>query len=314
MNRMIKRLELQQLEDRATPANLIWTGDADDHWGTNQLGNTNWAFDLLPHSGDNLLFPATSQNHSNSNNLTGLVINSITVQYSEAIISGNGITLTGNFTDSANGTGNDYTIPLTLSAGVHTFAISSGNNNFGPLSQTGGVASIIKEGANGILQFTASNTYTGTTTVNAGGIFLENASGVSIAGDLIINTGFVVDLIGESHIADTAAVTVNSGGDLDLYGHFDRVGSLHVAGGGELDLAGDDQGLLQADSVTLDSGAATNDGNRPARNHPRRRDRGVWIGASRRVLATADRNFGPDRSCVHAHQQPRWRSDLRNVQ
>jgi hypothetical protein len=152
MMRSAKHLRLEQLEDRCTPANLIWTGDVDDRWATNQLGNTNWAFDLLPHNGDSLVFPASSQHHSNTNNLSGLVINSITVQYSQAIFGGNAITLTGNFLDSSSSAGsvNQFTIPLALSAGGHTFTINSQpgmietSDDVTQLSESGGTASLVK--------------------------------------------------------------------------------------------------------------------------------------------------------------------------
>jgi autotransporter-associated beta strand protein len=256
------RLALVALEDRTVPANLIWTGDVDDRWGTNTLGNTNWAFDLLPHNGDSLVFPASSQHHSNTNNLNGLVINNITLQFSQAIIGGNAITLTGNLLDSSQNPGsfNELTMPITLSAGVHTVTISSSpgstpnSDGFGRLSESGGSASLIKEGA-GTLVFRSSNSYTGVTTVNAGDLILFNNSGVSIPGDLVINNAFVTELLAGGLIADTSAVTINSGGTLTLEGHFDRVGSLHVASGGILDLTGSDQGLLHANSVLLDSGS-----------------------------------------------------------
>jgi autotransporter-associated beta strand protein len=247
------RLTLVRLEDRAVPANLIWTGDVDNHWGTNQLGNTNWAFDLLPHNGDSLVFPASSQNHSNSNNISGLVLNSITMQYDLAVISGNGITLTGNLTESAIGSADQFTMPMTLSAGAHTFTISS----FVSLNRLGesGVASLVKEGA-GALQFQSSNTCTGLTTINAGTLILENNSGVSINGNLLINGGTVQESLDYlDHIADTSAVTVNSEGTLDLHGHFDTIGSLHVAAGGRLNLRGDAQGNLHTSSLSLDSGS-----------------------------------------------------------
>jgi autotransporter-associated beta strand protein len=250
---MIQRLRLEQLEDRATPANLIWTGDVDNHWGTNQLGNTNWAFDLLPHNGDNLLFPASSQNHSNSNNISGLVVNSITVQYSLAIISGNDFTLNGNLTASATGSNIVFTMAITLSAGTHTVTANTAVQTQ-HLGEIGGPASLIKEG-NGDLVFQSANSYTGLTTVNAGILFLENANAVSIIGDLLINGGRVVEDTAGSRIGDSSAVTVNSGGTLDLDGQFDIIGSLHVASGGHLNLLGSGQGNLHVSSLSLDSGA-----------------------------------------------------------
>jgi len=249
---------LEQLEDRAVPATLLWTGDVDDNWGTNQLGNTNWAFDVLPHNGDNLVFPASSQHHSNTNNLSGLVINNITLQYS---FGGNAITLNGNLTDSSsnNESVNQFVMTLTLSAGAHTFTINLPSSStastvlLGQINESGGAASLTKEGP-GQLLFRSNNSYTGVTTVNAGILLLINSGGVSVGGDLVINDAFV-ESTANGLIADTAAVTINFGGELDLNGHFDRVGPLHVASGGRLILTGTGQGLLHASSIALDSGA-----------------------------------------------------------
>jgi autotransporter-associated beta strand protein len=249
------------LESRTVPATLLWTGDVDAHWGTNQFGNTNWAFDVLPHNGDSLVFPASSQNHSNTNNLTGLIINNLTIQYNAAVFDGNSITLTGNFVHSNSSPGsNDIFLPITLSPGTHTFTISPSPGSaavfdfFQRFSESGGVASLVKDG-DGELGFGSANSYTGVTTVNAGALNLSNTSGVSISGDLVINRGRVVEFHAGGLIADTSAVTINSGGSLELDGHFDRIGSLHVAGGGLLRLDGSDQGLLHANSVTFDDGA-----------------------------------------------------------
>jgi hypothetical protein len=250
------RLDLLRLEDRTVPANLVWTGDVDANWGTNQLGNTNWAFDLLPHNGDSLIFPGSSQHHSNANNLTSLVINNFTVQYSQATISGNGIKLTGNFTDSSNGSSDEFTLPLTLSAGAHTFTISAASDDMGQMSETGGAASVVKEGGGGLL-YVSNNSYTGVTTVNDGNLLLVNPNGISIDGDLVVNHGDVLELTFGDHIVDTAAVTVNSGCILDLGGLHDRIGSLHVASGGELSLAGGGQGVLVTNGgLSFDSGSS----------------------------------------------------------
>jgi hypothetical protein len=63
------------------------------------------------------------------------------------------------------------------------------------------------------------------------------------------------NLGGFDHMADTSAVTVNSGGTLNLNGHSDIIGPLHVAGGGRLNLRGDAQGNLHTSSLSLDSGS-----------------------------------------------------------
>jgi hypothetical protein len=39
---------LLRLEDRTVPSTLIWTGDVDANWGSNNAGNTNWNTNALP--------------------------------------------------------------------------------------------------------------------------------------------------------------------------------------------------------------------------------------------------------------------------
>jgi autotransporter-associated beta strand protein len=258
MKRTANKLQLERLEDRAVPANLIWTGAVDDHWGTNSFGTTNWAFNLLPHNGDSLTFPGSSQHHTNFNDLTGLTINNITVQYSPFFFSGNPVTLTGNFLDSSSsGSESGYSLLTTLSAGTHTFTISPASDyvHASRFFETGGAAGFTKDGA-GILELngSVSNTYTGSTIVNAGTLQLD-ASGNAVPGNLIISGGVVVEVAADQ-IADTSAITVNSGG-LDINSQTDTVGPVHIASGGTLSTVGSLHGLqgrLTTSSLQIESG------------------------------------------------------------
>jgi autotransporter-associated beta strand protein len=254
-----KRLTLVRLEDRAVPANLIWTGAVDDHWDTNSFGTTNWAFNLTPHNGDSLTFPSSSQHHTNFNDLAGLTINTITVQYTPFYFSGNPITLTGNFLESG-GLASEcgYGLLTTMSAGTHTFTISPGANlvHATRFFETGGAAGFTKDGS-GILELdgSASNAYTGPTIVNAGTLQLD-ALGNAVPGNLVINGARVVEDAADQ-IADTSAITVNSGGMLDLNSQTDTVGPVHIASGGTLkivDSLQEIQGRLTTSSLQIDSG------------------------------------------------------------
>jgi Dockerin type I domain len=91
--------------------------------------------------------------------------------------------------------------------------------------------------------------------VNAGSLLLFNSTGVSIDGDLVVNNALVEELTTGGPIVDTSAVTINSGGTFRLVGHFDVIGSLHVASGGQFITYGSDQGLLHTSSLALDSGS-----------------------------------------------------------
>jgi len=242
------RLGIVRLENRTVPATLIWTGAVDDHWGTNSFGTTNWAFNLVPHNGDSLTFPSSSQHHTNFNDLTSLTINNITVQYAPFDFFGNPVTLTGNFLDSSSPSspsGGGYSLFTTMTAGTHTFTISSALNRVGATRffETGGAAGFTKDG-NGLLALNGgvSNSYTGPTIVNAGTLQLD-ASGNAVPGNLIINNGKVIYLDMANQVADTSAITVNSGGTFDLNSRADTVGPVHIASGGTLKTVDTLQGL-----------------------------------------------------------------------
>ena len=79
-----------------------------------------------------------------------------------------------------------------------------------------------------------ANTYTGTTTVNAGTLELAHDDNtVCIPGPLVINGGSV-SFAGDHEIADTAPVTVNAPGRLSLTGFRDTIGSLSGNGAVQL--------------------------------------------------------------------------------
>ena len=67
----------ERLEDRTLPALVVWTGDVDANWSTNAGGtDTNWAGDVLPVDGDDLLFPLVAANFTNNNDIaveTGVI-------------------------------------------------------------------------------------------------------------------------------------------------------------------------------------------------------------------------------------------------
>src|SRR5690606_29287136 len=90
----------------------------------------------------------------------------------------------------------------------------SNNTTAAPLNISGvisGSAGITKSGAGNLtLSGTSSNAYTGTTTLNAGNMLLAKTGGAqAITGDLVVNGGVLIQA--SNQIADSAAVTVNSG-------------------------------------------------------------------------------------------------------
>ena len=106
-------LSLLTLEDRTTPATLVWTGDLDSHWGTGVSGfNTNWHTNTFPAAGDDLIFPVAAANRTNTNDLSGLFLNSITIAGTDYVLGGNSITL-NSVSDSSTGGANALNVPIT---------------------------------------------------------------------------------------------------------------------------------------------------------------------------------------------------------
>src|SRR5262249_13004573 len=156
-----------------------------------------------------------------------LSVNNISVDYGGFTIGGNAITLTGNYssnaTASADGT---ISIALRLSPGAHTFTVATTPGlNFDDIFSAGisdaggGPASLIKAGNGGLRLLGSGNSYTGLTTLSDG-YLLPQAAGVCVPGDLVIDNALVLysNLGPGNQIADTAAVTINQDGELDLLG------------------------------------------------------------------------------------------------
>jgi autotransporter-associated beta strand protein len=100
--------------------------------------------------------------------------------------------------------------------------------------QTTGTVGLTKAGAGTLLlSGSTSNTYTGPTTVTGGTLVLNklgSAVAVAVPAALVINGGTVRHVVNDE-ITDAAAVTVNTGGALDLNGQPDTVGPMTITGG-----------------------------------------------------------------------------------
>ncbi len=125
-----------------------------------------------------------------------------------------------------------------------------------------------------------ANTYTGTTTVNAGTLILSRFTGttvisnesLSITGNLVIGDGSGTDTVKLgtveggavsngiliNQIADTSAVTINTGGVLNLNRFSEQIGSLTMTGG-QVSIVGRNSGsgpLFTIDGALNMSGGA----------------------------------------------------------
>ncbi len=154
---------------------------------------------------------------------------------------------------------NDRQVTVTNNTLTVGGAIGDGGTGFG----------LTKAGAGTLAMSGAANTYTGTTTVNAGELDLNKAADtIAINGNLTIGDGTggaksdIVKLLADGQIKNTSAVLINgTSGKLDLNGKTQTIGSLGdtgtvTAGGSEAALGG---GALTVGNTTSStfSGAIT---------------------------------------------------------
>jgi fibronectin-binding autotransporter adhesin len=291
-----RRLAVEALEDRLLLSTRVWDGgpdggttpSADANWTT----GTNWAGDVAPQPGDDLQFPASALQFAANNDFpAGTAFNSIAISGSGYNLGGNSIALAAGITTS-NPTGtptspvNTVGMPLTLTAAG---AITSGtarttlvlsspilNNGGFDLTVKGagdvffsggaitGAGGLVKNGTGQLfLGDSAPNTYGGATTVKQGILNLWSQAGNSVPGPLVVGSGIsgavgaVARLSAANQIPNTAPVTVNGTGQLDLNGFTDTIGPLTLSAGlvttgsGVLTLNGDVATVAASSRATI---------------------------------------------------------------
>src|SRR5262245_16204137 len=93
------RPRLEYLEDRLAPATLVWQGDVNNRWNGGTVAvDTNWAdqatlAQVKPQDGDDLLFPLVALNQTNTNDIAGLDLGSITFGGIAYVVGGNAVSL-----------------------------------------------------------------------------------------------------------------------------------------------------------------------------------------------------------------------------
>lgn len=194
--RELGRLQVEVLEIRLTPATSIWSGAVDGSW----LNNGNW--DVPPAAGNELVFPATATNKTNTNDLTaGTSFASLTIASSGYTISGNSIALTTTLEASQTAGTDTVNLPISL-AGPTIVKV----DNSGASLALGGVISgsqtLTKQGA-GVLDLTAANTLSGATAVSAGELDVD---GTLASSAVTVNSGATLGGSGT-----VKAITTNSG-------------------------------------------------------------------------------------------------------
>jgi autotransporter-associated beta strand protein len=253
-------LRALRLEDRTTPSTLVWVGDVNGNWGASVGGNTNWrnattsTDNVLPQNGDDLTFPTGAGNHTNTNNLSNLVVNSIFLGGTDYVIGGNAITLTSLSDTSLLGS-NVVNLPI---SGAITVAVNVSSTHLTLGGVISGSGTMTKTGGGTLrLSGASANTYTGLTTVSAGTLELGKSVAVTaVPADLTINSGGTVRELAASQIANTSAVTVSGGAIFDLNGVTDLISDL-IVGGGSVTIG---TGTLLAHPVTMTGGSISSTG------------------------------------------------------
>ena len=225
------RPEIEGLEGRIVLATDIWTGAVSGSWMT--AGN--WSGGVAPAPNDDLVFPATAANLTNTNDFPGgTTFNSITIQGAGYNLSGNTLNLNTGITASfSTGTSTDA-IDTVLTAIVAPITVNRG----GTLDVSGvlsGAAGINLTGG-GVLDLLGLNKYTGPSTIGSGTTLLVDGTtaGVQDNGGLLAGNGSVAGIgsvggtIFPGHPA-TATVTTPSPGQLTNNGSLTLDGSSTFA-------------------------------------------------------------------------------------
>ncbi|HEU5124205.1 MAG TPA: autotransporter-associated beta strand repeat-containing protein [Verrucomicrobiae bacterium] len=149
----------------------------------------------------------------------------------------------------------DATLALQTSIGAPTIHVI--NSAFTNRTVLAGTQGFVKLGAGSLTLQGSANVYSGATVVSNGTIFLNQSAGVTaIPGDLQIHSGATMSFTtAADQIADTAIVTVNDGGTLNLNNRSDTIATL-ILDGGVLTNNSGSPALQVTDHFDVRSGAA----------------------------------------------------------
>ncbi len=215
-------IELIALDSIGYNVANVWIGNGSSNTWSTAL---NWA--ATPSNGSNLIFSGTLGLTNTNNSLTGVGSMTFDMTAGSFVISGSGVTLAGGIVNNSpksqtinlnltlaaaqqfNAAFGNIVINGTLANGGNTLTVSGGfNSNFGnSISGTGG---LIKSGS-GTLTLSASNSYSGGTTVNAGLLVLGHAAAVGTGGLAITNSAATNLSPGLSSPVVLSSLSINGG-------------------------------------------------------------------------------------------------------
>ncbi|HUJ12969.1 MAG TPA: Ig-like domain-containing protein [Thermoanaerobaculia bacterium] len=225
MRRVLMMIAVLWVSASVDAATLTWTGATSNLWSI----GTNWSGGVAPSNGDDLIFPATGANQTNSDDLAaGLNLHSITISGGNYSISGNAITLGAGgiiYTDTDNVS--SIANPITL-ATDETWSLDSASHYVGvsgSLDLNGHALTLNFIGT--VEQLDAAITGAGSIAISA-----VSGSGVRLGGN------------------DTTTAPLTSNGFVDVENAYD--GPITMTGLGELIV--EDGGTVG--NVTISPGAS----------------------------------------------------------
>jgi autotransporter-associated beta strand protein len=199
----------------AAAATRTWDGGAaDNNWQT----PVNWADDIAPAAGDDLVFPAGVTDMATVNDFpAGTEFTSITLESEGYWITGSRILLASAI--AMTGTGNvivscDVTLKGGASGGPFDVTLSVGASAYlfmnGVIDGSGAVpATLVKDGP-GWLDLNGANTYTGPTTLVLGQVVVGHAQafGGSTAGTTVVDASVILkaDVVAEPLFANPSSL------------------------------------------------------------------------------------------------------------
>ncbi|WP_221031135.1 autotransporter-associated beta strand repeat-containing protein [Actomonas aquatica] len=214
----------------------LGTGSAQGHiadGGALELSNSGTTTNTINVAGTGVDNGGAIHNVAATNTLSGTI--NQTADTRIAADAGTTLNLTGNVTGS--GTDTTFAGPGTINVSQITTGSGTVTVESGTVAYTGGTA----------------NTYTGVTTVASGAnLDLNKTAGVNAigSGGLVVNSG-TVTLQQNNQIADSASVTLNGTGTLDLNERTETINRLNTNAGSTVDLG-------TAGGLTLSAGSVTN--------------------------------------------------------
>ena len=184
-----------------------WSGASGTDYNWNTAGN--WVEAAVPVTGDDLVFPTVSAGRYNStNNISGLTLHSMTFTAGGYTNSGNAVSLSAGVSNSS-GAPATFNCPLTLTAD-QTFSLADNfvftgklTNNFALTVNSAAAKTVVFQGiisgtgtiskaGFGSVAFSATNSYTGGTTLSAGRLNFKADDALG-SGTLTINGGTTID-------------------------------------------------------------------------------------------------------------------------